>query len=510
MPSVPKVREQLHGQKRRLGWRPGGGSRNFVYLSFGLDDPQYDKAKSLIESQDGDITKEGVVAALSNTSVEHVVALKREHAAANPSRLKVPTVAELVNPYLEYLRTKEEPTQEDTLDSYRYMLTQLWVSRIGGQSVNQVSSDDIENAMKLLQVCDCSRTDWGKWCGSRRGRKSQLKLGDPHEPGLAKKTRDRYFSVIRGLFNFAVKKGYLEQSPVKEARYRPQSLSRYNELKKEEKHFYLTKPQFALVRSKMRPEMQTMLNTIGETGFRFSEVTSLQVKKFVAGPKPKILVTESFKKLKRRPGDGLQKGQRNTGLPKSKKTDVLAISLTLAAQLERLITEKELGPDDYIFTTPQGNLINHSNFLRDEWEPAIRAAQRCPDHPPAEQVSYSWDQKDLLGPRCGDNGGLNARRRPCSAKVMPGTNRCYAHVGVARDAISTCECTDPENPKRLDRRLTPHDIRHTYIAWRIEAGDPVMVLADRTRHAPEVLAAVYAGILDGTREKLADSSAIDF
>lgn len=476
-----------------------------TYLSFDLDDGQWEEAKKLIDSLGCKISKDNVIAVLSGTSVEHVAQLRREVESSRPKRSTFPTVAELIGPYCKHLQTKENPTQEDTIEKYKAMLNTFWLPRLGHLRVDQVTKQDIAEAMLILRTCTCRNGVWGDWCGKQRGTKNRSPR-EQHEPGLAKKTRDRYFSVIRGLFNYAVEEG-LPQSPVGFAGYKQQSLAKYNELKKEEKHFYLTKPQFALVRSKMRPELQVMLNLMGETGLRFSEVTALQKKKIIAHPKPKILVSEAFKKVKKRPG--VPRGQRVTGIPKGGKTDVIGISMSLAMQIENLAKGK--GQDDLVFTTTQGFSINHSNFFRDEWIPAIHEAMRCPEHPPAVQVQVIRDSAELLGPRCGDNGGRNAKNKLCNARVITGTNRCSIHVGVARDAVSDCECTDARFPRRLPRRLTPHDIRHTYAAWRI-ADDDVnsLAIADRMRHGIDVFNRVYAGLLDEVRDRLTEKSAIDF
>lgn len=443
-----------------------------------------------------DISREAVLALIHDVSLDQVLAVKAEVA---PRRRRPETsvvLGQLVEPYLAALR-KDSSATLGTTEHYRDMLRVGWLPYFENRDVRLITGGEIKDLLNSMASCSCKGGEWGKWCARRKANR-KLKPSDRHEPGITKRTIDRYYSTLSGLLHYAVREGLLDYSPTRDARYKAQSLSKYNTQRKEETHFYLSQEQFDLVKSKMPEHVQLLIHVIGETGLRFSEVTGLQKNQFRAGAKPSINLNEVPKYSR---AEGYVRGA-----PKGGATRVLRVSTGLGLKLEAACAHK--GPEDLIFTTAWGHRITANNFYRDVWNPAIIEAQRCPEHPPVSGLR-AVQLGDLPGIRCGDNGGRNAAGKLCGAKVKIGTNRCHVHQGLERDVVSTCDCTDPKFPRRLPRGLTAQDLRHTYNAWMVKWDVPETVRAARMGHTPAVNHAVYAGILDEVDDQLAEMSAID-
>lgn len=486
---------RLKGTKWQVRWRVGGGSGPQTYLSF--DDEETARyAARIVDVAKCNIKSENVLAIIENVSPEEVAGLRAEVNRTKSDSSPRMTVREAVEPYLKSLVLT---TESGTREKYAMLLGIAWLPKIGDMQISAVTDEHIRDIMAAMSRCDCTAEAWGFWCGRRKGN-ARLRPSMPHQPGVTKRTQDRYYSAIRGLFYFAVRKKLLSSSAVVSAGYKPQSLAKYNSgTTKESEHFYMTEEQFALVRSKLPTRIQVLFDLMGETGLRYSEATGLKVRQFTNSAKPLIVLDEVIKHSKSR--------GHYRGAPKSGASRTLRISTSMALKLANAIAGKS--EDDLIFTSARGHLLTARNFRRDIWDPAVVAAQRCPEHPPEIQVR-KVEPDDLSGPRCGDNGGRNARGRLCKALVVAGTDRCAAHLGIAREAVSTCECTDPKFPRRISRPLTPHDLRHTYTAWMIKKRHHSIVIAKRLGNSPEVMQGVYAGILDEVDDEIAQDSAILF
>ncbi|MEV6301282.1 site-specific integrase [Actinoplanes sp. NPDC051861] len=114
----------------------------------------------------------------------------------------------------------------------------------------------------------------------------------------------------------------------------------------------------------------------------------------------------------------------------SRRTILLAPST--AELFAGLTCEKR--PDELVFTAPDGGPWDANNLRRRYWQTAVIAAQRCPEHPPADWVS--------------------------------------------RLSVSTCRCRG-----RLHGSPRFHDLRHSHVAYLIAAGWDFYMIQLRLGHA---------------------------
>lgn len=487
--------------KIQIRWRPKPGAGPQTYVSF--DSPEEDEKSTAIEAHINNvgcnISREAVLAIKHDVGLDVILSAEAVVDSERPRQSRnMPMVGELVTPYLNSIHKISAAT--GTIEKYSDLIRIGWLRdespSLKGLRVDEVTSQHIRDVMVSMTECGCHGDTWGYWCGRRQANR-KLSPRRAHEAGITRRTRDRYFSAIRGLMTFAVSEKYRLDNPTKDSGYKTESLAKYNTTRREEAHFYLTEEQFELIKANMPLHVQDMIDLEAETGMRFSELTGLQVWQFVARPKPKINLSEV-------PKFSREHGYEERGVPKGGAARVIRVSTGMGLRLEKICSGRV--PTDFIFTTPRRFRITPNNFYRDVWDPAIVRAMRCPEHPPDIQAIVCGPD-DLKGPLCGDNGGLNARRRYCGFPVKPETNRCYSHQGIDRDAISTCDCTDPKFPRRLPRELTMQDLRHTYNAWMKKWGVHPHVQAERLGHSPAVNYAVYGGTLDETWDELAERSA---
>lgn len=111
------------------------------------------------------------------------------------------------------------------------------------------------------------------------------------------------------------------------------------------------------------------------TGLRWSEATALQVHDIDLLGRRTLTVRRAWKRR-----DGLFV----LGEPKSAKS---RRTLSLSAELVSLLTPyvAQLDPSAFLFTTPQGRPVRHSNYYNRVWLPAIDRARRCEAHKTKEE-----------------------------------------------------------------------------------------------------------------------------
>lgn len=498
----PSIR--IKGKKIDVRWRPEAGPGRQVYIPFdrpdgidkiedALEVPLVRRAFDVISAAECNITKEVALAAIFRVALSEVQLVMNEQKDSQLIR-SIPTVNAFVAPYMKHI-SADDRTTSGTRERYQKHLELAWLPVIGGYRLDQVTPKMIDDVMDSMSVCGCTPGEMGFWC-ARRVANQKKGPSDTHEPGIMKTTRDKYYAAISGLFTYAVTCGYRSDSPVARSVYKPRPLSQYSAASRK-KHFYLTEAQFELLRSKMPESTQLMFRLWGETGMRFSEITGLvpdQLKCIngVVG----IDLNESVKYSKEK--------KYYRGLPKNKSARFIHLD-TETFELLVKCAEKVKTGKDLLFTTPTGHRIVANNFKRDVWDPAVAAAMRCPQHPPTGQAE-SAKEADLAGPKCGDNGGLNARGKPCGFRVQAGSNRCYAHQGLPRRAVSDCACAELDPPLRLPRRLTPHDLRHTYNSWMQSWGIHAYQMARRIGNSVMVNNAIYGGSPEKAEIELARRS----
>jgi integrase len=160
------------------------------------------------------------------------------------------------------------------------------------------------------------------------------------------------------------------------------------------------------------------------TGLRLGELLGLRVGDVRLGPDPVLRVDRTLHR------DGTIAEPKTT-----RSRRAVALTPGSAELFGQLVTGK-LG-EDLVFPAPGGGPWKAGNLRQRYWQPAVIAAQRCPQHPPAAASS----------------GWVNPR------------------------AVSTCRC-----PERLRVRPRLQDLRHTHVAYLIAAGWDFLAIQLRLGH----------------------------
>lgn len=461
-------------------WRMGGRGGTTQSLTFD-DETDALEAQRIAQNHKHNISDTEVQAALLRIPVEVLIARREEDLRALHG-VGMERVEDMVESYLDSLINAEPGTKK----KYRQQLESVMLPAIGKKLAKSVTFNDINKILMSLRACDCVGSVLGSVCSRRR---SNRKAGAEHKGGLDTRTVDRYFAAMKGFFQHLVKCGIRQDNPVKDTDYKAQTLARYNAEYKEDVHFYMTKDQYLILRGKFEPADQLLLDFLAGSGARIGEATCMRVGAIF--PRGRQVMASIHAAVKSE-----TKNKRVEGLPKSGAKRVIEIDGFLYVGLAPVLDGRM--SNAYVFTSRYSKSapLGYDEF-RTRWDHATLAAVRCPDHPPAGR-ERSIGIQNLLGPRCGDNGQLKENGLACRQYVVPGFDRCTYHFGPEPEAESACECWD----KRLPRRPTIHDLRHTHVAWMIAAGNvSVIVIKERLGHATvQTTETIYAGLLQETND----------
>lgn len=97
-----------------------------------------------------------------------------------------------------------------------------------------------------------------------------------------------------------------------------------------------------------------VVHVLGLSGLRWGEMTPLRVRDVITAPNGRLVFAVSQSAPDNHPVRSTTKGGRTRTVP-------------VAIELEPIILRRTLGrdPDDLLFTSPEGNWLNRSNFVRD-------------------------------------------------------------------------------------------------------------------------------------------------
>lgn len=303
--------------------------------------------------------------------------------------------------------------------------------------------DEILPAFGDRRLATITATMVGRWL---------VDLGRTRKP----RTVTRYYSLLSAMLAAAVRAGHIPANPAgpDQVDFRRDQVA--DDDTGEHHAVYLTPAQYEILRAAAPERWRTLLDCLVETGVRWGEVTALAARHLIPpakGAKPRLRVWRAWK------GDG---ADRYLGATKGRTKRTIPISDDLYKALAQLVDGHD-DPDVLIFRGEDGSALNYDEMYGQVWEPTLRRARTCPDHPPANR---GREVPGATG-RCRDHGGVTDAGRPCGALVRAGRTRCPQHYGPPPGAASECGC-----PGVL--RVSPswHDLRHTHAAWLF--SDPRM------------------------------------
>lgn len=259
----------------------------------------------------------------------------------------------------------------------------------------------------------------------------------------ARKSLANQRGLLAAVCDRAVEKGYMPANPTKKLRLpegRPNTDADSHEDDDHEMRL-IEQGEFNLLVDAMSPRYRLLVKFLGGTGCRWGEVVVLRKLDFTLDPPsgnrmgPVVRIRRA---LKYNPN-----GSRKIGGPKSKKSKrTIAIPRELVPDMREHLAG--LKPEDLVFTTAGGLMLQHRTFWSDHWRPAVWRARSCGKH---------------VDPAC-----------RCGT-AHP--ERCKVHDRIPEP----CGC-----PGTLSVQARIHDTRHSHASWLLAAGIPIHVVQIRLGH----------------------------
>lgn len=235
----------------------------------------------------------------------------------------VPTLKEMLNRHVEELTGVDQRTRDD----YLAVARRSWLPLLGRYPVDAIS-----------------RAHIARWVNHADGQ-------------WAPKTIKNAHSVLSAVLESAVKAGHIGLNPARGTR-----LPRAGEEDVEEIR-YLTYAEFDRLIAVVPEAWRAFVILLFGTGLRFSEATALQVRDI----NPEFATLRVMRAWKREKGAGMR-----IGPPKSKMSRrTIGVGGTV---LEAVTPILDRPGGEWLFTTPTGRVILHSNFYNRVWKPACVAA----------------------------------------------------------------------------------------------------------------------------------------
>lgn len=188
-------------------------------------------------------------------------------------------------------------------------------------------------------------------------RRTVTQIREGKDGAIGSKTLHNVHAVLSGAMGFAIEKKYRPDNPCKGIR-----LPRI----RNEEMIFLTVGEFTLLRSKVRPHFQTLIDVLAGTGIRWGEVVALEVGDVdLMAKTPTLRITKAVKRAE---------NGNYVGAPKSlRSTRTVSLPASLVQALVPLVSMR--AKDDLLFTAIRGGRIHYGTFHRKEWAPAVLAAQ---------------------------------------------------------------------------------------------------------------------------------------
>lgn len=248
----------------------------------------------------------------------------RSQTWTDPSRAKV-TISQWSERWLETLTVKPS-----TRHSYVGLLNGIVLPRWGHLRLDQVTTADVRT-----------------WVATMKG-----KSGKPLSPARVRHAHH----VLNAILELAVEDGRLPKNPAT-----PSGRGFMPKLVKKNGHHYLTHAQVHAL-ADAAGEFRPLILLLAYTGLRWGEATALRVRDvdLLAG---RVHVQRSAIDTA---------GELTYGTPKSHATRTVVMPAFMRQQLDGLLLGK--GPDDLVFTAPNGGALRNQNFRKRVFDPAAKAA----------------------------------------------------------------------------------------------------------------------------------------
>lgn len=209
-------------------------------------------------------------------------------------------------------------------------------------------------ALEDIALRDLTREDVGVWVASLR---------------RSPKTVKNIHGLLSQCLTAAAHDGHLTRNPAEGLRLPRRDGPDTKEI------VPLSSSDVALLVASADEHYRPLLQTLADTGMRWSEATGLTAS-HINPFSCKVTIAQAWK---RQPDSSMKLGTTKTR--RSKRT--IGIPESLRDQLIPLLSD--LDASGLLFTTPKGTPIRNSNFRDRVWIPAIVKAQRCEAHADADE-----------------------------------------------------------------------------------------------------------------------------
>jgi integrase len=251
--------------------------------------------------------------------------------------------------------------------------------------------------------------------------------------GKSPKTIKNVIHLLSSCLALATDEGHMTRNPCGRVRLPKAALG-------DAEPRFLTHDEFRTLLAAIPEHYQPLVVFLVGTGLRWSEATALQGRhvNLEAGT---ILVRQAWK----------EQGGRELGPPKTSKG---RRTVNPAAMALRAAQHHLRGPDDWLFTTPTGKIVRHSNFYNRVWKPACETSGVKATIHDLRHTHASW----LIS----DGQSLEAVQDQLGHQSILTTRSVYGHllpaigVEVGRSASASLERALPQGMQLS----TPSLVRH--------------------------------------------------
>lgn len=187
--------------------------------------------------------------------------------------------------------------------------------------------------------------------------------------GKAPKTVRNVIHMLSSCLALAIDEGHMTRNPCRRVKITKRALG-------EKDARFLTHEELGTLVGAIPGHYQPLVIFLVGSGLRWSEATALQGRhiNLAAGT---VLVRQSWK----------EQGGRELGPPKTEKARRTVNPGFMALQAAQMCMR---GPNDWVFTTPTGKIVRHSNFYERVWKPAAALLDPPPTIHSLRHTHASW------------------------------------------------------------------------------------------------------------------------
>lgn len=176
------------------------------------------------------------------------------------------------------------------------------------------------------------------------------------EKGLAASTIRQAYLLVAGLFSSALASDLIARTPCRGIKLPQKSQAEMR---------FLNAEEVTDVATAIDDQYRALVLTAAYTGCRFGELAGLRVRRLDL-LRRSLTVSEALSDVR---------GQVALAAPKTAAARrQVALPKFLSEELVRHLSQWPPGPDEFVFTAPEGGPLRRTNFRRRAWLPAVRAS----------------------------------------------------------------------------------------------------------------------------------------